>query len=268
MASFEASTQIDRPTPQVLRYLQDMRNIRKVLPATWADIRPYGPQQGKGARLAAILDQLGLQSAGALTLAEVEEDEHPARLVMTGEFPPVNYRLTFEVSGHSDTSCSLSLHILATPQKLAWWRMRSRRALQWLDRDLPLVSEGITLRLKQGVESQALDSSFVPVVTTDGFVEACEVSRLSPNTPKLVKILKKEVALFMIEGQIYATSNACPHQGGPLAEGQLEGKIVTCPWHHWTWDVTTGKNSEDPHSTLPTWPCRVEDGKVLVRVNL
>ena len=268
MASFEASAHIDRPTPQVLQYLQDMRNLRRALPSTWADIRPYGPSQGKGARLAAILDHVGLQSAGALTLVEVEEEGSPPRLVITGEFPPVQYRWVLEITREADTSCTLRIQALATPQKLAWWRIRSRRAQQHIERDLPLVCEGICQRLKQGMESQEIDPRHVPVVTTDGFVEACDWAKLTPNTPKMVKILKKEVALFLIDGQVYATSNACPHQGGPLAEGQLEGKIVTCPWHNWTWDVTTGKNSEDPRSTLPTWPCRVEGGKVLVRVSV
>jgi nitrite reductase/ring-hydroxylating ferredoxin subunit len=36
----------------------------------------------------------------------------------------------------------------------------------------------------------------------------------------------------------------CHHQGGPLAEGELEGNIITCPWHGAKWDVTTGKLSE------------------------
>lgn len=50
----------------------------------------------------------------------------------------------------------------------------------------------------------------------------------------------EEIALFKVEGQIYALNNACPHMGGPLAEGDIEDCTVTCPWHGWQFDLKTG----------------------------
>lgn len=50
----------------------------------------------------------------------------------------------------------------------------------------------------------------------------------------------REIALFNIDHKIFALDNACPHMGGPLGEGELEGCIVTCPWHGWQFDVKTG----------------------------
>jgi nitrite reductase/ring-hydroxylating ferredoxin subunit len=50
-----------------------------------------------------------------------------------------------------------------------------------------------------------------------------------------------DIALFNIKGQIYALDDECPHEGGPLHEGEFEGATVTCPWHCWQFDVTTGE---------------------------
>jgi nitrite reductase (NADH) small subunit len=50
----------------------------------------------------------------------------------------------------------------------------------------------------------------------------------------------EEIALFRIGEKIFALENACPHQGGPLAEGEVKGATVTCPWHAWTFDLLTG----------------------------
>ena len=50
----------------------------------------------------------------------------------------------------------------------------------------------------------------------------------------------RPVALFKVGDEVFAIDNVCPHQGGPLAEGCLDGPYVTCPMHAWTFDVRTG----------------------------
>ena len=50
------------------------------------------------------------------------------------------------------------------------------------------------------------------------------------------------IALFNVEGTFHALDGVCPHAGGPLGQGQLDGCIVTCPWHGWQFDVTTGQH--------------------------
>ncbi|HEY2760669.1 MAG TPA: Rieske 2Fe-2S domain-containing protein [Pirellulales bacterium] len=50
------------------------------------------------------------------------------------------------------------------------------------------------------------------------------------------------IALFNIGGEFHALDGVCSHQGGPLAEGALNGCIVTCPWHGWQFDVNTGQH--------------------------
>ena len=49
-------------------------------------------------------------------------------------------------------------------------------------------------------------------------------------------------------------------------QGALDGQAVLCPWHAWSWDVTTGENTANPELKIPTYPVKVEDGQVLVQV--
>ena len=49
------------------------------------------------------------------------------------------------------------------------------------------------------------------------------------------------IAVFFVQGGYHAIDNTCVHRGGPLGEGTIEGTLVTCPWHHWQYDVTTGR---------------------------
>jgi len=73
------------------------------------------------------------------------------------------------------------------------------------------------------------------------------------------------VALFNVDGEFYALDGVCPHQGGPLGEGQLCGMIVTCPWHGWQFDVRTGQQQIHPQIFQQGFDVRVEGTDVLVR---
>lgn len=53
-----------------------------------------------------------------------------------------------------------------------------------------------------------------------------------------------EIALFNNHGIIYALNNSCPHMGGPLAEGDIEHGCVTCPWHGWQFELSTGTRQD------------------------
>lgn len=96
---------------------------------------------------------------------------------------------------------------------------------------------------------------------------ACPESELREGAGKLVVLGEHAIALFRVEGRCYAVANACPHRGGPLAEGELEGHVVTCPWHGWTWDVRTGANVRNPNlKKVACFPVRVVDGEVMVEL--
>ena len=98
------------------------------------------------------------------------------------------------------------------------------------------------------------------------FVKAIATADLAPGGGTEVNVAGKAVAIFNVGGAFYAISNTCLHRGGPLGQGFLEGSTVTCPWHNWTYDVSTGANVVNHDLKVPCYPTRVEDGQVLVQV--
>ena len=96
------------------------------------------------------------------------------------------------------------------------------------------------------------------------WIKVADVSELKPGESKVVVADGLELALFNVEGKFYATDSICPHQGGPLGEGILEGPLVTCPWHGWRFDVTTGKSPVIPTAKVKIFDCVVEGNDVKV----
>ena len=74
-----------------------------------------------------------------------------------------------------------------------------------------------------------------------GFVKVAKTEDVVPGQGKMVEVSGKKIALFNLEGTYYAIDDTCTHKGGPLSEGELSGKEVTCPWHGAVYDVTTGE---------------------------
>ena len=83
---------------------------------------------------------------------------------------------------------------------------------------------------------------------------------------RVVDAAGKTLALFNVGGTFYAIDNLCPHRGGPLGDGDLEGTVVLCPWHAWRWDVTTGSNSLNPAVRIACFATRVEGSEVFVEL--
>ena len=74
-------------------------------------------------------------------------------------------------------------------------------------------------------------------------------------------------ALFDLgEGRIAAVDGICPHQGGPLADGQVSGTCVTCPWHGWQFDLTTGATPVNKRLKLPVFDVQIRGQEVFVDV--
>ena len=73
------------------------------------------------------------------------------------------------------------------------------------------------------------------------------------------------VALFNVEGQVYALDGICPHQGGPLGKGQLCGHTITCPWHGWQFDVTSGQHLVNASICHRRFEVKIEGEQVFVR---
>lgn len=100
-------------------------------------------------------------------------------------------------------------------------------------------------------------TEFVKVATTD---------QLTPGQGMTVQVNGEYVALFNVDGTFYAISDTCPHAGGPLGQGLLEGCIVTCPWHGWRFNVTTGVSPVVSSISVKKYEVKVEGNDVLVAV--
>ncbi|MGC4003401.1 MAG: non-heme iron oxygenase ferredoxin subunit [Pirellulales bacterium] len=73
------------------------------------------------------------------------------------------------------------------------------------------------------------------------FVRVAALDEMSCPSKKLVEVDDEMIALFHVGGKYYAIDDVCTHDGGPLAEGKLEGTTIACPRHGAKFDITTGK---------------------------
>jgi nitrite reductase/ring-hydroxylating ferredoxin subunit len=96
------------------------------------------------------------------------------------------------------------------------------------------------------------------------FIRVARAAELPPGSSIEVEVAGRVVALFNVGGKIHAISGICPHAGGPLGEGTLDGTVVTCPWHGWQFDVSTGQNLRSPSLVQERYQVKIEDGDVLV----
>ncbi len=95
-------------------------------------------------------------------------------------------------------------------------------------------------------------------------VKIANVGDVEAGEGRVVEAEGKTLALFNANGTFYVLDNSCAHRGGPLGEGDLDGTVVTCPWHAWRWDVTTGANVNNPAVRVACFPVVVENGAVFV----
>ena len=119
------------------------------------------------------------------------------------------------------------------------------------------------------------------------------VGEIPPGGRKIVEIGGRSIGVFNVDGEFFALRNRCPHQGGPLCEGQVlaaiaatgpgeyergrPGDIVRCPWHAWEFSIRTGRSWFDTERTrvkaypvevkhAETFPVSVEDDYVVVEL--
>jgi len=76
-----------------------------------------------------------------------------------------------------------------------------------------------------------------------------------------------DIAVFRTgDGAVYALSDRCPHKNGPLSQGIVHGRSVTCPLHAWTIDLASGEptGADAGKGCTPSFPVKVADGRVLI----
>jgi len=99
------------------------------------------------------------------------------------------------------------------------------------------------------------------------FQTVAKVSEVAPGKMKLVEVDGDEVVIANVAGEFFAFSDTCTHDGGPLSDGELEGDIVTCPWHFTPFNVRTGEAQEGgvTDEPIPTYEVRVEGDEIQIR---
>jgi 3-phenylpropionate/trans-cinnamate dioxygenase ferredoxin component len=99
------------------------------------------------------------------------------------------------------------------------------------------------------------------------FVTVARAEDLPPGQVEVFEVGYDYVAIANVDGEFCAFADVCTHDGGPLVEGDLEGRVITCPRHGARFDVCSGDVLQLPAVVpLPTFEVRVVDGEVQVRV--
>ena len=107
------------------------------------------------------------------------------------------------------------------------------------------------------------------------------VHEIPPGGRKRVEVEGRPIAIFNVNGELFALLDRCPHQGARLSEGKLvglveaeapgeyrysrRGEIIRCPWHNWEYDLRTGKSRCEPErARVRSFPVAIEPGQTLV----
>jgi nitrite reductase/ring-hydroxylating ferredoxin subunit len=127
----------------------------------------------------------------------------------------------------------------------------------------------------------------IPTQVTSAQKQAYRVAPLAefpPGSHRVVKVGRREIGIFNVDGTFYALPNLCTHQLGPLCKGKVsgtvictretkwklqwgfDGEIVTCPWHGMEYHIPTGKCLAFPEIRLRSYEVWVEDEQVMVRL--
>jgi 3-phenylpropionate/trans-cinnamate dioxygenase ferredoxin subunit len=112
--------------------------------------------------------------------------------------------------------------------------------------------------------------------------EIGKAGELKPGEMKMVLALEKEILLARVGDKYYAAENRCPHMGGNLSQGKLEGTIVTCPRHQSQFDLKDGHvvrwtnwpaalaavdRVRSRKRSLQVYPVMVDGDKLMVRLS-
>src|SRR6059058_5864953 len=99
------------------------------------------------------------------------------------------------------------------------------------------------------------------------FINVAKLDNLDDGELMAVEVDGEPVCLAKVDGAVYAFTDNCTHIGGPLNEGELDGEVITCPWHGAQFNVCTGKVLRGPaRENILTYPVRVEGQSILIRL--
>jgi nitrite reductase/ring-hydroxylating ferredoxin subunit len=98
------------------------------------------------------------------------------------------------------------------------------------------------------------------------FVSSIKDNELLEGKMRSVRLKGRPILLVRVGGEVYGVSNVCPHAGCSFRGGILTGYVLMCPCHGWKFDVRNGEFQDNPQTRLIIYQCKVENGKIQVRI--
>ena len=101
------------------------------------------------------------------------------------------------------------------------------------------------------------------------FIKVADISDLPAGRTIVVEVGGRTIALFSVNGEIYALDNTCMHRGGPLGEGFVDRNNLTvqCPWHGWIYSLQSGVSPMDSMARVETFEVKVEGEEVMIALD-
>jgi nitrite reductase (NADH) small subunit len=100
------------------------------------------------------------------------------------------------------------------------------------------------------------------------FVRVAKATDIAPGQIREIQVQGITIAVANVGGQFHAINNTCLHRGGPLGQGSLQGCVVTCPWHGWSFDVTSGKVTHNQAAGVACYPAELRGEDVYVDIGV
>ena len=118
------------------------------------------------------------------------------------------------------------------------------------------------------VSPEAMREAFKNVPTepdADGYIAVAPSTWIDGERSGTYDVHDAQIAVYRYQGALYAIDSACTHEDGPLGESEVgEGGVITCPYHDWRFELSTGECLTHPNRQVGCWSIRDKDGFVWI----
>lgn len=99
------------------------------------------------------------------------------------------------------------------------------------------------------------------------FVKICDKNLLPSGELRSFKVRDFEVLVVNVDGKIFCLDGRCTHAGAPLAEGTVDGEVLTCPWHYSQFNITNGNIVRGPaYKPLKSYHVKDENNSIFIEL--
>ena len=99
------------------------------------------------------------------------------------------------------------------------------------------------------------------------YLKLCDIEGIPPGEMKQFDLKDEEILVINLNGEFCCLGGRCSHAGAPLAEGHLDGEVLTCPWHYSQFKITDGSVLRGPaNASLRVYKIEVKDGQLFVEM--